>query len=80
MIPLVDKLVAAGIRPGEGQCYSYWKLPILGGDYTVQNTVLLPIREHFGCWGSVHEQLKDVPDGTEVSINVVNVPDRKSKP
>jgi hypothetical protein len=73
MIPLVDRLVAAGVLLKPGQCYSLLIPPVLGGDYTIENTVLLPIFEHFGVYGSYHEQLRDVPDGTKVVIKV-NMP------
>jgi hypothetical protein len=68
MIPLVDRLVASGIVPSDGQCYSYRHPPVLGGDYTVQNTVILPIAEHYGAFGSIYKQIKDLPDGTQVVI------------
>jgi hypothetical protein len=70
MIPLVDRLVASGIVPSVGQCYSYRQAPILGGDYTVQNTLVLSIAEHYGLFGFIHERIKDLPDGTQVVIKV----------
>jgi len=70
MIPLIDQLVAGGVTLEEGQCYSYKKLPVLGGDYTVDNTCVLPVAEHYGAFGSIHKQIKDLPDGTEVVIKV----------
>ena len=68
MIPLVDRLVAAGVLLKPGECYSFLTPPILGGEYTVENTVVLPIKEHYGLYGSYHEQLRGVPDGTKVVI------------
>jgi len=70
MIPLVDDLVAAGITLSEGQCYSYRKPPILGGDYTVENTCILPIAEHYGMYGLIQNQIKDLQDGAEVVIEI----------
>jgi hypothetical protein len=70
MIPLVDRLVAAGIHLQPGQCYSLLIPPILGGDYTIENTVVLSITEHYGVYGSYHEQLRGVPNGTKVAIKV----------
>jgi hypothetical protein len=70
MIPLVDRLVAAGVLLRPGECYSFLTPPILGGDYTVENTVVLSITEHYGVYGSYHEQLRGVPDGTKVTIKV----------
>jgi hypothetical protein len=74
MIGLVDRLVAAGIHLQPGQCYSLLIPPILGGDYTVENTVVLPITEHYGVYGWYHEQLQGVPDGTQVIIKVKSDP------
>ena len=70
MIPLIDRLVANGITLSEGQCYSYKQPPVLGGGYTVENTCVLPFREHFGFYGSIHRQLKDVSDGTQVVLRM----------
>jgi hypothetical protein len=70
MIPLIDQLVAAGITLKEGQCYSYKLPPVLGGDYTVANTCVLPIAEHYGAYGSIHNQIKDLPYGTQVVLKV----------
>jgi hypothetical protein len=66
MIPLVEKLVAAGILPGEGECYAHIKLPILGGDYTVENTHIVQIVHYFRALGPIHERLSELPDGTGV--------------
>jgi hypothetical protein len=70
MIPLIDQLVAAGITLKEGQCYSYKQPPVLGADYTVENTCVLPIAEHYGAYGSIHNQIKGLPDGTQVELKV----------
>ena len=70
MIPLIDRLVADGLAVREGQCYSYKQPPVLGGDYTVENTCVLPISDHYGFYASIHSQIKDMPDGTQVAINV----------
>jgi hypothetical protein len=64
-------LVAAGITLKEGECYSYKQPPVLGGDYTLENTCVLPITEHFGAYGSIHNQIKDLPGGSQVVIEVV---------
>jgi T6SS immunity protein Tdi1, C-terminal len=68
MIPLIDRLVAAGMTIQSGYCYGYLQPPILGGDYTVANTVVLPIEQYFAGYAAIHEQIKDLPDGTEVRI------------
>jgi len=33
--PLVDKLENAGLRLREGECYTYWQSPMMGGEYEV---------------------------------------------
>jgi hypothetical protein len=48
--------------------------PVLGGDYTIENSVVLPVREHFGVYSSYHEQLRGVPDGTKVVIKIRESP------
>jgi hypothetical protein len=66
MIPLVDKLVSADVKLAPGECYSYVQLPVLGGDYTVANTRVVPLAQHYKAFGPIHERIKDLPDGTRV--------------
>jgi hypothetical protein len=80
MIPLVDKLVAAGLTLGPGQCYGYKLPPVLGGTYSVENTAMLPITEHLAFSADLHEQLGSVPDGEQVILEVVNKPQTNAKP
>ncbi len=68
MIPIVDQLVLSGVVLASGECYSYRKLPIFGGEYSAENRMPLAIPEHFGAWGSIHRQVANLPDGTEVVI------------
>ncbi len=70
MMPLVDQLVALGRTLGPGECYSYVQLPLLGGDYTPENTRIVPIADHYKALGPIHERLKDLPDGTAVELIV----------
>lgn len=72
LIPLVDELVQAGITLRPGKCYSYTTLPVFGGKYTVENSWVSPIHEHYGLLASLHQQIKSLPDGTRVEIKVVN--------
>jgi hypothetical protein len=66
--------VEAGVYLQPGECFSFLIPPILGGDYTTANTVVLPITEHYGVYSSYHEQLRGVPDGTKVVIKVDKPP------
>jgi len=70
MIPLVDKLVDAGVTLRPGQCYSYLRLPVLGGDYTVRNTRVVSFAQHYKAFGPIHEGIKDLPDGTRAKFEV----------
>ena len=68
LAPLVDQLEAADRRLQPEQCYSF-TIPLgLGGALTAENVMTIPIREHFGCWGEVFRQIKDVPDGGHVIL------------
>lgn len=70
MIPLVDKLVAAGKVLEPGRCYSFIIPPVLGGEYTVENTASLKVQEHFGVYASIHGQIKGLPEGAQVRLRV----------
>jgi len=72
MIDLATELRHSGNKLKDGQLYSYKKLPIIGGDYTAENFAPLEIVEHFGYTGDIHEQIKDLPNGTEVEIKIVD--------
>jgi hypothetical protein len=54
MIPLVDKLVAAGKKLSAGQCYSFQQPPALGGAYTVENTRVVRLAQHFARYAAIH--------------------------
>ena len=65
-----DKCVAAGLHLQPGQCYSYRQPPLLGGNYTVANTVIMPLAKHYAFYGMLYERTKDLPDGTKVEFRV----------
>ncbi|SRR6266496_3033060 len=69
--PLVEKLEKAGLRLQEGECYTYWQSPMMGGEYDVRNFKVVPIQMHFNIWGPLLESVKDLPDGTRVRFKVV---------
>jgi hypothetical protein len=70
MIPLVDRLVTAGLTLRPDECYSYIQLPILGGTYTVDNMRVVPLAHPYKAFGPIHEKLKDLPDGTRIKFDV----------
>ena len=68
IVPLVDKLVSAGIVPEPGHCYGYRQPPVLGGEYTAENVKIRPIVEHYS---NIHEQIENAVDnGTVVTFEV----------
>ena len=68
MIPLVNSLVDAGKVLESGRCYSFIIPPVLGGEYTVENTATQQVAEHYGVHASIHDQVKDLPDGARVRL------------
>jgi hypothetical protein len=70
LAPLVERLEAARRHLQPEQCYSFIKPLALGGGLMVENVMTVSIREHFGCWGEVFQQIKDVPDGAHVILKV----------
>ncbi len=71
--PLVEALIEAGKSRAEGECYTYVTLPVFAeGEYSVENLNPVPAKEHFELTGSVLQQLQDVPDGTNVNIDITH--------
>lgn len=74
MIPLVDELVAKDVTLQPSQCYGFRQPPVLGGQYAIDNVVVLPVQDYYGGYGSIHRQISDLPDGSQVVIQVKNWP------
>ncbi len=70
MIPLVDRLVAAGKVLKEKECYAFVQLPILGGDYVVENVVVRDLAFQYAALGPIFEKIKDLPDGTRFGFEI----------
>ena len=64
---LVGDLMARGVRLGPGQCYSYKKPPILGGEIEPANFEPANLSVHFSILGQIHQRVKDLPPGTKIS-------------
>ena len=71
LTPLVDRLNEVGKHLGSEQCYSFIRPLALGGTFTIENVMVISIREHFRCWGDVFRQIKDVPDGGQVVFKII---------
>ncbi|MBO9562704.1 MAG: DUF1851 domain-containing protein [Niastella sp.] len=65
----VEKLVNAGKVLKAGEVYSYLKLPVIGGTYSVENIAPTDVDVHFTFSGQICEQIRNLPDGTKVRVN-----------
>ena len=71
-IPLVE---AARERLGEcpeGSVYTLKPLALLEEDYAHENLCILPLKELISWTGDVTRQLKDLPDGSQYRIQIVD--------
>lgn len=67
---VIEDLLAAGFSLGPDQCFGYKTFPIMGGDYTPDNMAPMSAGAWYGFSGYLQEQLKDLPDGTQVQLSV----------
>ena len=74
MIPLVDRLIASGLKLEPGQCYGFRQPPILGGGYSVNNVAVVSVDDYYGGYAWIHRQISDLPDGSRVAL-VANKPE-----
>lgn len=63
----VEALRNAGQCLSQGECYDAIHWICLGGDWSVQNFRPTNWSVHFAASGQIHEQVKDLPDGTEIT-------------
>jgi hypothetical protein len=68
--PLIDQLLEAGKVLLVGQCFAFRVLPILGGSYSAENMVPMSAAGWYGFSGYAHGQIKDLPEGAQVSFKV----------
>ena len=68
---LVSSLRERGIVLSPGQCYSLKHPPALGGSIEAENFEASDWRVHLSLAGQIHEQLKGVPDGAKIKLEVV---------
>jgi hypothetical protein len=54
----------------EGQCYGFRIWPGLGGAYEVENMAIKSVLEWLAVSGDVGRQVKDLPPGTEIRLDV----------
>ena len=54
----------------EGQCYGFKIWPVLWGAYEVENMVVMSMLEWLAVSGDVGRQIKDLPSGTQIRLDV----------
>jgi hypothetical protein len=72
LAPLVDHLVALDKGLPPGKCYSFITPLGLGGQLIEENVMVIPIAEHFGCFGAIFQQIKDLPEGSQIILKVAD--------
>ncbi len=70
---LIQELKSAGKVLEPDYCYTYATLPVFKeGRYEVSNLNPVPAKEHFGATGAIHHQIRDMPDGGRVRMNIAD--------
>lgn len=70
---LVERLHAAGKKPGAGECYGFTVLPVFAeGKYEVDNMFVVPVMEQFVGMADVHRQISELPEGASVQVKIVD--------
>lgn len=64
---LVGALLSVGKVPTRGECLSPEHPPVLGGEMAPENFQPIDILVHLSIMGQIHKQVKDLPEGTEIS-------------
>ncbi len=67
---LVEQLIIAGKTLKENEVYSFKKLPVIGGEYSVDNYEPTDMSVHFAFTGKISEQIQELPDGTKLNIKM----------
>ena len=65
-------LIDAGMTLKENEVYSYKKMPILNGDYSLENFEPTDISVHFSMTGQICRQVINLPEGTRINKVVIN--------
>jgi hypothetical protein len=69
---LIGKLIDAGKILGENEVYGYSLMPMLGGEYSLDNCYPVDLYRHFELTGIICESTKDVADGTAIGQMAAN--------
>jgi|JI10StandDraft_1071094.scaffolds.fasta_scaffold282896_1 hypothetical protein len=68
LVPLIAELKQAKNFLKEGNIYSFIELPILGGEYEIENITQATVEGHFSKLGDLHYKLQGLQDGASVEI------------
>lgn len=63
---IILDLIQGNMILKEDQVYSYKRMPVLGGDYSLENFEITDISVHFSMTGQICRQVRDLPDGTKI--------------
>ena len=72
MAGLVESLLECGMVLGPGECYGYKLPPIVGGQLEVENIEPTNIVIHQSLLSQIHEQTRNLPEGTKISRFLVD--------
>jgi hypothetical protein len=64
--------IKAGLLPAEGQCFGYKQQLVAGGSMEIDNVYIATLSEYVTFMGDFHHQIQDIPDGTTVTLKVIN--------
>jgi hypothetical protein len=64
--------IKAGLMPAEGQCFGYKVQLVTSGSLESSNVYVATLTEYISFMGEFHRQIQDIPDGTTVTIKVIN--------
>lgn len=67
---LADDCRSAGKVLADGQCYAFTIPPVLGGAYDADNVWIATISDWLPFTAQLFAQIKDLPDGSTVSLHV----------
>lgn len=73
---LITELTAGGLVPAPDQIYDFAHPPVLGGELTAANVQVMDFVTAVGMTGQIHDQVRFIPDGAQVSIAVDEAPRR----
>jgi hypothetical protein len=79
-VQMVGDLRLRNLRLEPRQVYSFKKLPVLGGAYSLENIEVSDIEVHFSIAGQLHEKARQLPPGASLRAVAISAePARKKR-